>query len=102
MPRISKVTTKTGDDGSTGLADGSRIAKSSARICLLGELDELNANIGLCMSYLDKQDGSYLDLLQIQHDLFDLGAELCQPNKMLISDGYCTLLEQKLEQGFGQ
>lgn len=91
MPRISKVSTKTGDDGTTGLADGTRLSKADKRVHLLGEVDELNAFIGLALSSID---GVYsTNLLKIQHDLFDIGAELCQPNTQLISDSYVLELD---------
>lgn len=91
MPRISKVTTKTGDKGFTGLADGTRLLKSDKRVHLLGEVDELNAHIGLALCQLNKKDSDLL--LQVQHDLFDIGAELCQPKKHLITDDYVIELE---------
>jgi len=95
MPRISKVTTKTGDDGSTGLADGSRLSKADNRVHLLGEIDELNAFIGSAICLLATQEQS--TLLKIQHDLFDIGAELCQPTVILINERYLTSLETDIE-----
>lgn len=96
MARLSKITTKTGDTGNTGLADGSRLEKHHKRIHLLGELDELNSHIGLSLSYLKKESQFYKPLLQLQHDLFDLGAEICQPGKTLISEEYCEALERHM------
>ncbi|MBL7004728.1 MAG: cob(I)yrinic acid a,c-diamide adenosyltransferase [Gammaproteobacteria bacterium] len=96
MPRISKVTTKTGDDGTTGLADGSRLSKTDKRIHLLGELDELNAHIGLCISLSNTDQQSAL--IQIQHDLFDMGGEICQPGKTLINDQHISFLEEEINQ----
>lgn len=96
MPRLSKITTKTGDSGTTGLADGSRLDKHHARVHLLGELDELNSHIGLSMSYLTDGDLFHQPLLQVQHDIFDLGAEICQPGKSLITEEYSDALERHM------
>lgn len=94
--RLSKVVTRTGDDGTTGMADGSRCSKDDARVHCLGEIDELNANLGVVLSLLD--DGPLQSLLfSVQHDLFDIGAELCQPGKSLISEDYVAALEQQIE-----
>ncbi len=91
--RLSKIVTMTGDDGTTGLADGSRLLKSDIRIQCLGEVDELNASTGLCISLIKDQD--IIDiLLHIQHDLFDLGAELCQPSRQLIIDQHVDHISQ--------
>lgn len=90
--RLSKIYTRTGDQGSTGLADGSRRAKHDMRVRCMGEVDELNACIGLASSQLG--DGELRDQLHLlQHDLFDVGAELCQPGKQLIDAGYVEALE---------
>jgi cob(I)alamin adenosyltransferase len=95
--RLSRVVTRTGDKGSTGLADGSRRSKNDARVRSLGEVDELNAQIGVCLSQL--QDGPARQLLfAIQHDLFDVGAELCQPGERLISADYVSGLESSIEE----
>lgn len=95
--RLSKIVTRTGDDGSTGLADGSRRSKNDNRIHCLGEVDELNASIGLLISTLDEARIKDI-LLHIQHDLFDLGAELSQPGKQLLSEGYVDYLEQQIQE----
>jgi len=94
--RLSKIVTKTGDDGTTGLADGSRRKKNDIRIHCLGEVDELNAIIGICSSLIQHQQVQ-TTLLQIQHDLFDLGAELCQPLKELISTEHVEQVQQQAE-----
>ncbi len=77
MVRINKVYTRTGDDGSTGLGDGSRRSKADLRVAAVGDLDEANAVIGLARREAD----AALDavLARIQNDLFDLGADLCTP-----------------------
>ena len=90
--RLTRIYTRTGDDGTTGLADGSRRAKHDTRIACLGEVDELNACIGFASSLLGEQGPRDL-LLAIQHDLFDVGAELCQPGKLLIDAAYVAALE---------
>jgi cob(I)alamin adenosyltransferase len=91
--RLSEIVTRTGDGGTTGMADGSRRAKNDARVHCLGEVDELNASIGVALSLLE--DGPLQQLLfAVQHDLFDIGAELCQPGKQLIVEEYVTGLEK--------
>ena len=94
--RLSRVVTRTGDQGSTGMADGSRRAKNDARVHCLGEVDELNAQLGVVLSLLDDGPAQQL-LFAVQHDLFDIGAELCQPGKALINDDYVAALEQQVE-----
>jgi cob(I)alamin adenosyltransferase len=78
MVRLTRIYTKTGDDGTTGLGDGSRVSKASPRIEAYGTVDELNATVGVCL----QQPGATAfreRLLAIQNDLFDLGADLCVP-----------------------
>ena len=78
MVRLSKIYTKSGDDGSTGLGDGSRVAKTSPRVGAYGSADELGAVIGMAASQIDNQE--WLEALRrVQNDLFDLGADLCVP-----------------------
>ena len=78
MVKLNKIYTRTGDDGTTGLVDGSRVAKASLRIEAIGKVDEANSAIGLAAAALDK--GEYADaLFRIQNDLFDLGADLATP-----------------------
>ena len=93
--RLSKVVTRTGDRGTTGMADGSRRVKNDPRVHCLGEVDELNACIGVALSLLE--DGPLQQLLfAVQHDLFDVGAELCQPGKHLILAEYVEGLESSI------
>ncbi|TAJ78220.1 MAG: cob(I)yrinic acid a,c-diamide adenosyltransferase [Gallionellaceae bacterium] len=89
--RLGKITTRTGDDGSTGLADGSRIAKDSARICAIGMLDELNSHIGVLLAE-PVPENIRAELLRIQNDLFDLGGALASPAS-LFSDASLTRLD---------
>lgn len=95
--RLSKIYTRTGDDGTTGLGDGSRIAKDDIRMQAIGAIDELNSVIGLMMAEMGKDDELYPLFLDIQHDLFDLGGELCIPGYQLINDSQVTLLETRLD-----
>lgn len=81
--RLSKIATRTGDDGTTGLGDGTRTGKDSQRIHALGEVDELNSHIGVLLTET-LPDGIRTALLEIQHDLFDLGGELCIPGYTLL------------------
>jgi len=76
--RLSKITTRTGDNGSTGLANGTRVAKDSARISAIGSVDELNSQLGVLLA-ATLPDNLRGELLQIQNDLFDLGGMLASP-----------------------
>ena len=81
MVKLNKIYTRTGDKGSAGLVDGSRVAKSSLRMTAIGEVDEANAAIGVAIAALD--EGPIVDqLLEIQNDLFDLGADVATPAKV--------------------
>jgi cob(I)alamin adenosyltransferase len=94
--RLSKIYTRTGDAGTTGLGDGTRIDKDSLRIDAIGEIDELNSTLGLLLAEPlpdDVRDA----LLGVQHDLFDLGGELCIPGRTAISDEQSTRLEHLLD-----
>ena len=94
--RLSKISTKTGDKGETGLGDGSRISKTSLRIDVIGEVDELNSWVGVLRAELDEQNKYQNRLSQIQHDLFDLGGELCVPGYKAIAAEMLTDLENDL------
>jgi cob(I)alamin adenosyltransferase len=93
--RLSKIATRTGDDGTTGLGDGSRTEKDSARIHSLGEVDELNSFVGLLLCE-DMPAELREELVSIQHDLFDLGGELCIPGYQLITDEHVARLDRLL------
>jgi len=82
--RLSKIVTRTGDDGSTGLGDGSRSAKDSPRIHAIGDVDELNSHLGLLLCE-DLPPTVQAQLVQVQHDLFDLGGELSIPGYQMIA-----------------
>ena len=94
--RLSKIYTRTGDDGSTGLGDGSRVAKDSARVAAYGTIDEANSAIGLLLAAPVADDIRDL-LTRIQHQLFDLGGELCIPGHAAIHDADVDALEQALD-----
>jgi cob(I)alamin adenosyltransferase len=77
--RLSRIYTRTGDDGSTGLGDGSRTGKDSLRVTAYGTVDELNCTIGMVLAVDGVPEAVREALTQVQHDLFDLGGELCIP-----------------------
>lgn len=94
--RLSKIYTRTGDAGTTGLADGSRVAKDSPRIAALGELDELNSVIGLLLTEELPEEIRRL-LTGIQHDLFDLGGEMAIPGSALLDEKSVVALEAAID-----
>ena len=94
--RLSKIYTRTGDDGTTGLGDGTRIAKDSARVAAYGTVDEANSAIGVVLATDLPADISAL-LTTVQHQMFDLGGELCIPGHAAIFDADITALEQALD-----
>src|SRR4051794_38938801 len=94
--RLSKITTRTGDRGDTGLGDGSRVSKDSPRVRALGDLDELNSAIGLLLA--EDPPAEIADALsQVQQDLFDLGGEISIPGHALVADAQVVRLEAILE-----
>jgi len=94
--RLSKIYTRTGDNGTTGLGDGSRVAKNSLRVNALGDVDELNAAIGILLT--ETVSDSIRDCLtEVQHDLFNMGGEICMPNYELIKPERITALETQLD-----
>ncbi len=90
--RLSKITTRTGDDGTTGLGDGSRVRKDDARIAAMGDVDELNSQIGVLVAEPLPADVQEV-LMAIQHDLFDLGGEICIPGHTVIGDAHLARLD---------
>jgi len=94
--RLSKIYTRTGDDGSTGLGDGSRTGKDSLRVNAYGTVDEANSAIGVLLAVDLTQDVRDL-LTTIQHQLFDLGGELCIPGHAAIHAADIDALEQHLD-----
>lgn len=93
--RLSKIVTKTGDDGTTGLGDGSRVLKSSDRMEVIGDVDELNTCLGLVMAEMDRQHliEGFNMLRMIQHRLFDLGGELSVPDYTILGENEVDDLE---------
>jgi cob(I)alamin adenosyltransferase len=94
--RLSKIVTRTGDAGTTGLADGSRIAKDSARIDAIGAVDELNSTLGVLLAEALPEVVAAC-LTEVQHDLFDLGSELSIPGYNAMSDAQVLRLEDAVE-----
>lgn len=95
--RLSKIYTRTGDDGSTGLADGNRIAKNAQRVEAMGTVDELNCHLGIMVELLDRDDALIASLRQIQHHLFDLGGEFAIPGSRVITPDHTRWLEETLD-----
>lgn len=96
--RLSKIYTRTGDGGSTGLGDGSRVDKDSHRVEAYGSVDELNSAVGCILATPSVPANIAACLLEIQHDLFDLGGELCIPGQELITAAYVERLENWLDE----
>ena len=100
--RLSKIYTRTGDSGTTGLGDGSRVAKDDLRINALGDVDELNATIGvlraqISISQIENKADWDKSLSLIQHWLFDLGGEVCIPNYHLLQPICIEFLEKEID-----
>ncbi|MEL6870483.1 MAG: cob(I)yrinic acid a,c-diamide adenosyltransferase [Pseudomonadota bacterium] len=95
--RLSKIYTCTGDAGETGLGDGSRVAKDDARVEAYGTVDETNSAIGMVLAYSIDHATITDCLTDVQHDLFDLGGELCIPGHVMIGDAHITRLENTLD-----
>jgi len=93
--RLSKIATRTGDDGTTGLGDGSRTTKDALRVQAMGDVDELNSHLGLLLCE-DMPDALREELITIQHDLFDLGGEICIPGFSLLTDEHVLRLDNLL------
>jgi cob(I)alamin adenosyltransferase len=94
--RLSKIYTRTGDDGSTGLGDGARVSKDSARVCAYGTVDEANSAIGVVLA-CDIPEDVRAVLVSVQHQLFDLGGELCIPGHAAVFDADIDRLEKHLD-----
>ena len=96
--RLSRIYTRTGDDGTTGLGDGSRVPKDSLRVEAFGTVDELNSAIGVLLATPDIPAGVAACLTEVQHRLFDLGGELCIPGHRVITEQHVTHLEKTLDE----
>src|ERR1700694_4051544 len=95
--RLSKIYTRTGDDGSTGLGDGSRVPKENLRVEAYGADDEANSAIGVVLSVAGLPPPIARCLTEVQHDLFDLGGELCIPGHRMIDAAHVERLETELD-----
>ena len=95
--RLSKIYTRTGDDGTTGLGDGQRVRKDHARVEAYGTVDEANSAIGMILAVPGLPAAVSRCLTEIQHDLFDLGGELCIPGTQVIKADQVAQLEQVLD-----
>lgn len=94
--RLSKIYTRTGDSGTTGLGDGTRVPKDDIRVEAYGTVDELNSALGMVLAQDVPADVREV-LQEVQHELFDLGSELCMPGYSAIRDEQVTRLEQALD-----
>jgi cob(I)alamin adenosyltransferase len=95
--RLSKIYTRTGDDGSTGLGDGTRVSKESPRVEAYGTVDETNSALGMVLGFPELPPEITHCLTAIQHDLFDLGGELCIPGHVMINAAHIARLEKELD-----
>ena len=94
--RLSKIATRTGDTGETGLGDGARVPKESPRIRALGDIDELNSLLGVLLA--EEVPGEVREaLVRVQHDLFDLGGETCIPGHSMLAEEHVLRLDGLLE-----
>ena len=95
--RLSKIYTRTGDAGTTGLGDGTRVAKDSLRVVAMGDVDELNSVLGMMLCE-PIPEGVTAVLVRIHHDLFDMGGEICMPGYAMIKAERVAALEAQLDQ----
>jgi cob(I)alamin adenosyltransferase len=95
--RLTKIYTRTGDAGTTGLGDGSRVSKDSMRVEAYGTVDEANSAIGMVLANPQLPDSVTASLTDVQHDLFDLGGELCLPGYKAIQSSWVERLENQLD-----
>jgi len=95
--RLSRIYTRTGDDGTTGLGDGSRVRKDSARVEAYGTVDELNSAVGVLLAVPGIPPAVAACLTEVQHELFDLGGELCIPGHRAIGAAHVERLEKSLD-----
>jgi cob(I)alamin adenosyltransferase len=95
--RLTRIYTRTGDDGTTGLGDGTRVEKDSPRVEAYGTVDECNSCIGMILAVPGIPDAVRAVLTDVQHDLFDLGGELCVPGHRAITEAYIVRLESSLD-----
>ncbi len=96
--RLSKIYTRTGDDGTTGLGDGSRVAKDNLRVAAYGTVDEANSAIGMILAVDSVTPELRNVLTEVQHDLFELGGELCIPGHSAVTPKFVERLEHELDE----
>jgi cob(I)alamin adenosyltransferase len=99
--RLTKIYTRTGDDGSTGLGDGARVPKESLRVEAYGSVDEANSAVGMVLAVATLPAAIRECLTEVQHDLFDVGGELCIPGHRVITPAHVLRLEAQLD-GFNE
>ena len=95
--RLSKIYTRTGDQGTTGLGDGTRVSKDDLRVAAYGDTDETNSAIGMVLACRDIPPEVRRCLVEVQHELFDLGGELATPGYRAIQQRHIDRLEQELD-----
>jgi len=95
--RLSRIYTRTGDDGTTGLGDGSRVPKDSLRVEAYGTVDELNSAVGVLLAVAGLPPAVTSCLTEVQHELFDMGGELCIPGHHAITARHVARLEKSLD-----
>jgi cob(I)alamin adenosyltransferase len=95
--RLSKIVTRTGDDGTTGLANGERVEKTHARVEAFGAVDETNSAVGWVLAEFDREDPLRASLERIQHDLFEVGGELSLPGHLSVTAEHVARLETELD-----
>src|SRR5688572_18435437 len=95
--RLTKIYTRTGDDGTTGLGDGSRVQKDALRVEAYGSVDEANSALGVVLAVADIPEDVARCLVEVQHDLFDLGGELCIPGHRIVTAQRIEWLEKSLD-----
>ena len=95
--RLSKIYTRTGDDGTTGLGDGTRVPKTHGRIEAYGTVDEANSALGMAHAVAGLPEAITAALTQLQHELFELGSELAVPGYRVVTDQHVQRLEQTLD-----
>jgi cob(I)alamin adenosyltransferase len=94
--RLTKIVTRTGDDGTTGLGDGKRVGKDAPRVAAMGDIDELNSALGVAIAETMPEEIRKI-LLAVQNDLFDLGGEVSIPGRSALWDAHVNEIEKKIE-----
>lgn len=95
--RLTRIYTRTGDKGTTGLGDGARVKKDSPRIEVMGDIDELNATIAMALAFVEDNPPLRQCLRRVQNDLFDLGGEVAVPGRRAVSAVHVERLEQDID-----